>query len=274
VLSLLELQASFGRALLAGDEAGIDAELEDAIAADGLSPRARVAIYRHHVLDSLTDVLEAAYPVVTRLVHERFFAYAASQYLGAHPPAGPCLSEYGASFPEFLEAFSPCRPLPYLADVARLEWALHRARHAEDAIAIAPATLLEPGVDQLARATFRLHPAVSLLASPWPVDAIWQANQPDADPALTVDLGRGGVKLEVRRDRDDVVFRALDAAGYAFRASLGAGAALGEAVAAARELDASFDLAGTLRELFAADILIGFTLSRETLSRGTMERSS
>jgi hypothetical protein len=265
VLSLRELQAAFGRASLVGDEAGIDAGLEDAIAGDGLSPGARVAIYRHHVLDTLTGVLEVAYPVVSRLVHERFFAYAANQYVGACPPAGPCLSEYGASFPEFLEGFPPCRPLPYLPDVARLEWALHRARHAEDAIAINPAVLLDGRIDQLARATFRLHPAVSLLASPWPIDAIWRANQPDADPDLTVDLRRGRVQLEVRRDGDDVVFRALDAAGYAFRSSLGAGHALAEALGAARAMDSSFDLARTLRELFAADVLIGFTLSLETM---------
>jgi hypothetical protein len=30
-------------------------------------------------------------------------------------------------------------------------------------------------------------------------------------------------------------------------------------------MDSSFDLARTLRELFAADVLIGFTLSLETM---------
>jgi Putative DNA-binding domain len=162
-------------------------------------------------------VLEAAYPVVTRLLHQRFFAYAADQYIRAHPPAGPCLVEYGASLPEFLEAFPPCQHLLYLPDVARLDWALHRAQHAEDAAAIHPALLRDLGIDEVVRVTFRLHPAVWLLASRWPIDEIWRANQPDADPDITVDLAQGGVRLEVRRDGDDVVFRALDAAGYAFR---------------------------------------------------------
>ena len=171
----------------------------------------------------LTGVLEATYPVVTRLVHERFLAYAADQYIRACPPAGPCLFEYGASFPDFLEALPPCRPLPYLPDVARLEWALHRARHADDVTAIDPAILRDLGIDAVVGATFRLHPAVSLLASPWPIDDIWRANQPEADPDLTVDLDRGGVQLEVRRDGDDAVFRALDAASHACRLRLGRG---------------------------------------------------
>jgi hypothetical protein len=263
VLRLPELQAAFGRALLAGDESGVDARLEDAIAGDGLSAGARLSIYRHHVVDTLTAVLEAAYPVVTRLVNERFFAYAADQYIRDHPPAGPCLHEYGASLPEFLEAFPPCRPLLYLPDVARLEWALHRAQHAEDAVAIHPTLLRELGIDEVMRVTFQLHPAVSLLASRWPIDEIWRANQPDADPDVTVDLAQGGVRLEVRRDGDDVVFRALDATGYAFRRSLGEGRPLEEAVVAATQLDDSFDLAAALSELFAAEIFVGFTLSSE-----------
>jgi hypothetical protein len=269
VLSLRDLQAAFGRALLTGDEGGVDAGLEDAIAGDGLSPGARVAIYRHHVVDTLTGVLEAAFPVVTRLVHERFFAYAAAQYIGVCPPTGPCLFEYGASFPQFLEALPPCRPLPYLPDVARLEWALHRARHAEDAIAIDPAILRDLGVDAVAGATFRLHPAVSLLASPWPIDDIWRANQPEADPDLTVDLDRGGVQLEVRRDGDDVVFRALDAASYAWRLRLGEGRTLETATAGALEVDSSFDLVGALRALFAADIVVGLTLTETGRDSGT-----
>jgi len=258
VRSLGDLQAAFGRALLAGAEGGIDAGLEDAIAGDGLAPGARVAIYRHHVVDTLTGVLEAAYPVVTRLVHPRFFAYAAHQFIGVCPPAGPCLFEFGASFPEFLEGLEPCRSLLYLPDVARLEWALHRARHAEDAASLDPAILLDLGIDAVARARFRLHPAVSLLASPWPIDEIWRANQPEADPDWSVDLDRGGVRLEVRREGDDVVFRALDAASHACRRSLAEGSTLEAAAAAALEVDSGFDLAGTLRELFAAHVVVGF----------------
>jgi hypothetical protein len=269
VLCLRDLQAAFGRALLTGDEGGIDAGLEDAIAGDGLSPGARVAIYRHHVVDTLTGVLEAAYPVVTRLVHARFFGYAAAQYIGANPPAGPCLFEYGASFPEFLEGLPPCRALPYLPDVARLEWALHRARHAENAIAVDPAILRDLEIDDVARATFRLHPAVSLLASPWPIDDIWRANQPEADPDLTVILDRGGVQLEVRRDGDDAVFRALEAASHVWRLRLGEGRTLEAAAAAALEVDSSFDLAGALRELFAAHMVVGLALTEAGRDAGT-----
>jgi hypothetical protein len=257
--ALRDLQAAMREALLAGDGTA-SAGLLGLIAGDGLEPAARLAIYRHHVGDTLAAALRATYPVVCRLVHERFFAYAASRFIRDHPPAGPCLHEYGAAFAAFLETFPPCRELPYLPDVARLEWALGLAAHAGDAVAIDPALLAGLPVEEAARASFQLHPSMSLLCSPWPVHEIWRANQPDADPATEVDLAGGEVHLEVRRRGDTVTFRALDRAGFSFRRVLAGGGALEDAAAAALTGDGGFDLVAALRELLADGLLVGFTL--------------
>src|SRR5437870_2320134 len=132
--SLRELQAGVRAALLADDERGVAPDVVD----DGLSASARLAVYRHHVFTSLTEALEATYPVVCRLVDRRFFGWVADQYVRVRPPAGPCLFEYGADFPEFVAAFPACAHLPWLADVARLEWAMNAALHAPDAPALEP----------------------------------------------------------------------------------------------------------------------------------------
>src|SRR5215510_15471186 len=123
--SLRDVQARFAEGLL-----GDDGAIADLVAGDGLDPRARLAVYRHHVLTTLTAALEAAFPVVCRLVDPRFFAYAADAFVRQHPPAGPCLDEYGGAFADFLAAFEACTHLSWLPDVARLEWAIHRASHA------------------------------------------------------------------------------------------------------------------------------------------------
>src|ERR1051326_8549300 len=125
--SLSEIQRGLRAALLDGDET-----VTGAIAGDGLAPAARVAVYRHHVLASLTTALETTFPVVVRLVDVRFFRFACDRFVRAEPPASPCLFEYGATFPDFLAAFEPCRQLPYLPDVARLEWAMNVALNAPD----------------------------------------------------------------------------------------------------------------------------------------------
>lgn len=258
--ALSELQAAFRRSLLGEADGDAAPELHALIEGDGLAASARLMIYRHHVLDTLTATLRSVYPVTCRLVHERFFAYAADRYIREHPPAGPCLFEYGASYPAFLASFPPCRELAYLSDVARLEWALFAAAQADDAVPLAPATLRDLSVDGVMQAAFRLHPAVTLLESPWPVDLIWRAAQPEADSAATVDLAAGGVCLEILRVGEEAVFHAIEPVDYALRHALAGGAQLEAAAAAALARDPGFDLARALRALFENGILIGFTL--------------
>jgi len=259
MLALPELQRAFGAAILTGDAGA----LADAIEGDGLPAAARLQIYRNHVLDSLTEVLKATYPVICRLVDERFFGYAADRYIRSHPPSGPCLFEYGETFPSFLEGFPPCRDLAYLPDVARLEWAASVALHADDLPALAVAALGEIPAVRLPGLRLRLHPSLSLHASPWPVDLIWRANQPDREPAGIVDLGAGSACLEVRRSGDDVVLRRLDAAAFTLRRALLEGGSLGDA-AAASAVDSGVDFGAALFELFGEGMVVGFESSTST----------
>jgi hypothetical protein len=259
--SLREQQERFTRALLDGDSAAQGLEIADG----GLGVEARLAIYRHHVVASLSDALASTYPVVCRLVDRRFFAYLADAFVRRHPPAGPCLFEYGARLPEFLAEFPACGDLAYLPDVARLEWALNVAAHAEDAPPVSPVAFAEIDPAGVGELTFTFDPSVSLVSSPWPIDRIWRANQPGAD--ATVDLDSGGDDLEVRRHGDDVVFRALTPPACAFRRALLDGAPLATAAERALAVDPSFDLGGALAALMQDAVVTGLALPRVEASR-------
>ena len=242
--ALREVQDGLRAAILDGGEHRV----ATAVCGDGLDPSARLAVYRHHVFTSLTVALESTYPVVARLVDPRFFRYAADQFIRRHPPAGPCLFEYGSPLADFLAVFPPTQHLAYLPDVARLEWAMNAAAHAPDAEPLAPEALRSP--EALA-----LHPSVTLLESSWPIDAIWRANQPDAaDPS--VDLDTGGVRLQVWRVDDEVLFRRLSAAGFACRHALARAGRLEAGVGAALDVDAGVDLPALLRGLLDEQVLI------------------
>ena len=252
--ALRETQAAW-RAALLGDNG---AAAWNAIVGDGLAPEARLGIYRHHVATSLTELLQSIYPVVCRLLDPRFFGYAADRFISAHPPAGPCLFEYGAGLADFLANFAPCRKLAWLPDVARLEWAMHRAYFADDATTLDPRALATIPADDLADVCLRLDPSLSVLASPFAIDDIWRANQPGM-PETVVAAHTGAVTLEVRRHRDDVVVRRVDGADGALRSALHAGTTLAEAAEHALAANPAFDLVVGVQELFRDDLVVAFT---------------
>ena len=258
--TLRELQSAFRDALLDGNDSGPAGAIGGEILADGLSPESRLAVYRHHVLASLTSVLKETYPIVARLVGDGFFAYAADTFVRRYPPEAPCLFEYGAGFAAFLASFPPCRDLVYLPDVGRLEWAMHAALHAGEARASDLDPLRDVPADALGGVTLRLDPSLALLSSPWPLDAIWRANQPGADPERTVDLAAGGVCVEVRRVGDDVGWRTLRPAEHAFRAAIASGRSLEAAADAALAADAELDLTRALATLLGEGLVVGFEL--------------
>jgi hypothetical protein len=251
--ALLDLQTNFRDAILGLGEAPISS----AILGDSLDPSARLSIYRNHVFASLTASLKAMYPVVCRLVDERFFAYAAHEYIRAQPPGEPCLVRYGEAFPDFLGSFPPCRSLPYLKDVAALEWAIVRVKTALSPSPLSARSLAIVPAAAAGSVRFTFAGTIVQIESDWPIDRIWIANQPGADPDATVDLDAGGVRFEIRRRDRDVVFQSPSAPLYAFRSALLAGQRLDAATQAALALDPFFDLAVALRHLLNDGIVTG-----------------
>jgi hypothetical protein len=255
--SLRELQMQLRQGVLDGDSA----EIVAAIRGDGLDPAARIGIYRNHFLATLSASLQGTFPVVCRLVDERFFAYAAHEYLRAHPPHSRCLIEYGADFADFLADFEPCNALPYLTDIARFEWALNIAGSVQEAAPLPPQAFAEVPTNEAAYVALRLQPSLSYVLSPWPIDAIWLANRQSEVPP--VDLASGGARLEIRRDGDAVAWLRLHPATFAFRQALAEGLALAEAFTASTQQDPAFDLAAAVQHIFAEGLAVAYCLASE-----------
>ena len=255
--TLLELQMQLSQAVLGGDTAEIGA----AVRGDGLDPAARIGIYRNHAFATLGASLQGTFPVICRLVDERFFAYAAHEYLREHPPHSRCLVEYGADFADFLADFEPCKALPYLADVARFEWALNIAASVREAAPLPQQVLAEVPTNEAACVALRLLPSLSYVSSPWPIDAIWQANQENEVPS--VDLASGGARLEIRHSGNAVAWLPLDPATFAFRTALAEGLVLAAAMTAAIAQSPTFDVATAIRQIFADGLVVAYELSSE-----------
>jgi len=242
-LALRDLQAAFAAHLLGADRA----ELAVEVVGDAIPAAARLRVYRHHVFQSLGAALAATFPTVQALVGEAFFRGLARAFIGSSPPAQPVLAEYGAAFPAFIAGHDAVRGLPYLADVARLDWALNLAFQAPVDGRLAAADLAAVPADRLPGLRLALVPGAALVNSAYPLDRIWAASQPGA-PAGTVDLD-GQVHLLVLRQPDDSAFVSLSVAEAAFVAAIAGGLSLEAAAQAAGPADPGFDLSASFARL-------------------------
>jgi len=185
-------------------------------------------IYRRAVLATLVRTLGAIHPVCHQLVGEEFFAAMAQVFARQTPSASPDLGDYGENFSNFIAGFEPAAGLPYLTDVARLEWHWHRAFHAPDESGIDVAALGAVNEADTGHIVFRLPISASLLTSNYPIQRIWQVNQDDWAAERTVDLDAGGANLIIWRRGHEMRIDEPNAAEWSLLGAINAGQSLRE----------------------------------------------
>jgi len=226
---LSELQRQIGDFVLGRTELA-PAGIRD----DGITPAMRLAIHRHSARTALTKALATQFPAVERLVGAGFFAMAAARFIASEPPNSPRLLAYGEGFADTIAGIEEAASVPYLADVARLEWACGRAAGFEyqQPISIDALAALAPEHAPLAR--LRLHASMRLLELDHPADTIVNAVLADDDDALArLDPLACPVRLAVYQRAQRVIVSRLDAAEWAFVQGLSQGQTLGSLVAQA-----------------------------------------
>jgi hypothetical protein len=249
MLTLLELQRAMLASFVEGDSEGIAGSLSDEVGPD------RLDIYRNTIFFGLTQALRLAFPAVDRLVGAEFFEGAADIFIREHLPRAAYLDQYGGGFPEFLRHFARAASLPYLGDVARLEWAVNRALHAPDVQPLELSELAEIAPENRGDVSFQPHPSVGVLRSQYPVDDIWRSVLAGDDQALAaVDLAAGPIFLLVERTKGDVEVARLQQAGWSFLKAL----CRGEALLSAMDSTAGLDAAKLLAQHLAAGRFIAF----------------
>jgi hypothetical protein len=254
--SLRQSQASFNASL--GDIATDWPARHDV--GDGVAADARFNTYRGSIQATLCDALAAIYPVVARLVDVRFFRQTARQYLRAYPLASGDLRGFGGDFPQFLASLRALQELPFVPDVARLEWALNQVEQApEDTHQFDVHRFGCLGDADWPRLRFQLHRATALVASLFPLLSIWEAHQGRTMPRRDVDLDAGGVQLLVARTSErNVGARELSVGEYTLLQAFAVGRALEDAHRQVMLVDPGFDLARALAQFIEQGVLTGF----------------
>lgn len=155
------------------DLASFQRDFANALMADGQAgPSFRsqaFAVYRNTSARGVVEALRASYPTVDMLLGEEAFTQVALDFRREQPPKGPVLSDYGRDFAAFLGRQPWTCELPYLADVARLDWLWLESFLAADAMA----TPLQPS--SISRVA--LHPAARFVWMATPAMTIWLAHR-------------------------------------------------------------------------------------------------
>lgn len=201
----------------------------------------RFAVYRNNVHVGLVGVVAAKYPVCARLVGEEFFAAMARQYVAARKPTSPIMMLYASDFADFIAGFEAARPVPYLADIARLEQAWSVAYNARDERSMTIDRLAEIAGAELGELRLEAHPAAALVRSPYPIGSIWSAHHADGVPVRS-----GAESVLVSRPAAEVKVTVVPPGDAAFCSELLGGATIASAAAHALEQHADFDFGRAL----------------------------
>lgn len=246
--ALAELQSALGAVSLGGDAT----KLAPAIIGDGFQAQQRLGIHRNNTSVLLCEVLGTTYPVVKKLVGDDFFNAVARVYVRSQPPTSPCLFAYGDGFGAYLSTVPAAAKLPYLADVAALEWAWNKSFYAADAKPLAADALANINPEAYGDLIFTPHPSLHLVASVYPIKEIWDVNQSSADSEARVDLNEGAQRLAVLRAHSSVTFLELCPGGFEMTSRLGSGERLEDAFLAVQRSVPDFDPTATLSVLIHA----------------------
>ena len=181
-MKLQDLQQHFVQAVTAGN----DESITSLIIGNGMTQQQRLDIYRNNVRAAIHHTMVQTFPTIHALVGDDFFYGCIKHYLENHTPTSSNLDEYGGAFSVFLQQFKPAESIPYLADMAELEWLIHSAHH---------------------------HHHSALIESDYPVHHIWQMHQ-DEQVKTTVLDENVHYRILVHAADDAVHLRELTEAEY------------------------------------------------------------
>ncbi len=250
--ALHSLQERFAAAVFAASP--VDDLLDSVDTRDPVKANAGLGAYRRSVIANLAAAVKTSYPVVGAIVGEEFMTAACRRYAQAFPSTSGDLNLYGGDFASFLAEFPPANALPYLTDVASLEWLVQAVSGAADAPAQDLRHLAETPPEEWGTIKFVTDPAHDVYTSRCPVVRIWEIHQPGYTGDFDVDFSRAQTAL-VHRRSGLIHVSEISAAESIFLRELSALSTLDQSTRTACEADESFALSDALMRFIADGLL-------------------
>jgi len=194
------------------------------------SAGARLRVYAGGYPVRVQEALAESFPAVAHVVGEGAFADLVRRYVEAIALHSYNLNDAGADLPAFLRADPLTGSLPFLPDLARLEWHVARAFHAHEQATFDPTALAGWSMDDWDGAMLRFQPWVALVTSEWPIREIWEARETPIEE-IDIDLHNRPDHVLVCRSGYAVRCESAGSAEAEFLGALLEGQTLGSVVA-------------------------------------------
>jgi hypothetical protein len=146
-----------------------------------LGPIEALEIYHYAYRARLVECLADDYPALAYALGESAFAQLAGRYVERHPSRSPNLISFGRHVADFCREQADPRA-GFWADLARFEWALVEALHAEDAPALAADELARVAPEAWAEARLVPSDTLRLGRFDYPVNEFFRAFRHDEAP--------------------------------------------------------------------------------------------
>lgn len=215
--------------------------------------------YANGTAAARVGALRLAFPAVAALLGDAPFQALAGSFARATPAGDWDLNAYGHTLPDWIAAQQRDADGAALADVARIDWAMHRAAFADDRPPLDRAAFAAAAAEQPAQLQLLAHPATALLRSAHPAASLWRSAHDATTPvptgmAQSALVGRQGDDMGDTTGAARVWMRPVQAGEAAFVAALLAGRCLGQAVAAAAAAEAGFDVGAVIARQLADQV--------------------
>lgn len=237
--TLRELQRWLAARVLPAEQASVLATDGAAFAEwlrlpDGVEREERIAVYVNGYPARIHESLAETFPAVAHVVGARAFDALVHRYVAAVPLLSYNLNDAGAELSGFLRGDELATGLPFLPDLAELEWRVAAAFHACDEGPLDPASLMGWSLDQWESARLRFQPSVALVRSEWPILDVWNHRETPVEE-IDIDLRERPQQALVFRSGFSVQCQELTADAAEILAALLDGQPLGEVGASAGE---------------------------------------
>lgn len=164
----------------------------------------RLTIYRHSICGNRVAALSRLFKCCAKMVGDAYWQQWVETFIAEQPSQATDITACGVNFSDFIAAQPEITAqLPYLADLARLEWAWHQCFHQATRI-ITSTSLSQAIAEQGDELSLYLTPGIQFISSIYPLADLWQLSQTADNEIVILDESADGYYFILHREHDSI----------------------------------------------------------------------